>query len=167
MSDFELDTVITRENAAANFLKLFYPYHYTVGMAVETQLCGDDLDRHQAVILWLIHSRGEDGKVLRRKTIERSIGVWYEVGSSYISKTLRKMAAAPLELIEIREHPESAREKNVILTAKGEATVDAMKERAIRFIDTIVEHLHDDDIPVGMHFMSEVSSVAEKTLPPV
>lgn len=167
MPNFELDKVITRENAAENLLKLFYPYHYTVGMAVETQLCGDDLDRHQAVILWLIHSKGDNGKVLRRKIIERSIGVWYEVGSSYISKTLRKMAAAPLELIEIKEHPESAREKNVILTAKGEATVDDMKVRAIRFIETIVEHLGDDDIPAGVHFMSEVSSVAEKTFPPV
>lgn len=167
MSDFQLDDIITRENASANFLKLFYPYHYTVGMAVETQLCGDDLDRHQAVILWLIHSKGEDGKVLRRKIIERSIGVWYEVGSSYISKTLRKMAAEPLELIQIKEHPQSAREKIVTLTVKGEETVEAMKERATRFIATIVEHLGDEDIAVGVRFMSQVSSVAEKAIPPV
>ena len=42
-----------------------------------------------------------------------------------------------------------------------------MKERATRFIETIVEHLGDEDIAVGVRFMSEVSSVAEKTIPPV
>lgn len=161
MTSFNLDEKISRDNASSNFLKLFYPYHYTVGMAVEKHLCGDHLDRHQTVILWLIHSKGENGNSLPRKIVESLIGEWYEVGSSYISKTLRKMAAPPLNLIEIRENPDSAREKLVVLTAEGQRTVAEMKCRATEFIDRIVEHLSAEDIVQGMHFMELVSTVTD------
>ena len=162
MTDFMLDAEINRKNAASNFLKLFYPYHYTVGMAVEKHLCGDALDRHQAVILWLIHSKGDDGKRLHRKVIEMLIGEWYEVGSSFISKTLRKMADPSVNLIEIRENPQSGREKIVSLTAEGERTITAMKKRATTFIETIVDHLDEQEILEGMRFMEHVSSITDE-----
>lgn len=162
MPDFQLDDEISRENAAANFLKLFYPYHYNVGMAVEKNLCGEGLDRHQAIILWIIHSKGEDGKRLPRKVIERLIGEWYEVGSSYISKSLRKMAAPSLGLIEIQESPQSGREKIVSLTASGEEMIAEMKHRATTFIGTIVDHLSEEEIVQGMQFMAKVSAVSEE-----
>lgn len=164
LSIFGLDENITRENAPANFLKLFYPYHYTVGMEVEKHLRGDLLDRHQAVILWIIRSKGEDSKRLPRKVIETLIGEWYEVGSSFISKTLRKMAAPPLQLIDIQEHPASGREKIIVLTPNGEQNLAGMVERASKFISSISAHLDDKQILAGMDFMERVSEIVETEL---
>lgn len=164
MSNFGLDEKITRQNAPANFLKLFYPYHYTVGMEIEKRLRGDSLDRHQAVILWIIKSKGENGRSLSRKVIEGLIGEWYEVGSSFISKTLRKMAAPPLEMIQIQEHPLSGREKVVVLTKNGDACIEQMIGRATRFIEDISENLTDEQIMNGMEFMDRVGSITESQL---
>ena len=115
-SDFGIDYPIKRETAPQNFLKLFYPFHYSVGMAVEKHLSGSDLTRHQTVILWIIHSKGTDGNTIHRKTIERLIGEWYELGSPAISKVLRAMAEKDLNLISIKESKTSAREKVIRLT---------------------------------------------------
>lgn len=160
-SDFGIDYPIKRETAPQNFLKLFYPFHYSVGMAVEKQLSGSDLTRHQTVILWIIHSKGEGGHTIHRKTIERLIGEWYELGSPAISKVLRAMADKDLNLISIRESKASAREKIIRLTKKGQSTVNEMMKRTEAFIKLISDELTDEEIANGMEFMSRVGVIVE------
>ena len=70
----------------ARFVALFYPFHYRVGFTIEDALRGERLSQHQAVILWIVHSEGEDGVTMRRKDIERRIGSWFDITSSAISK---------------------------------------------------------------------------------
>lgn len=160
-SDFGIDYPIERDAAPQNFLKLFYPFHYSVGMAVEKHLSGSNLTRHQTVILWIIHSKGTDGNTIHRKTIERLIGEWYELGSPAISKVLRAMAEKELNLISIKESKTSAREKVIRLTKKGQATVNEMMERTEAFIKLISDELTDEEIANGMEFMSRVGAIVE------
>ncbi len=164
-SDFGVEYPIKRETAPQNFLKLFYPFHYSVGMAVEKQLSGSNLTRHQTVILWIIHSKGEDGHIIHRKTIERLIGEWYDLGSPAISKVLRAMADKNLSLISIKESKSSAREKVIRLTKKGKATVDEMMRRTEAFIKLISDELTDEEIANGMEFMSRVGTIVEGGVP--
>jgi len=161
---FGIEAQITRRNASANFLKLFYPYHYNVGNAVEKHLASGMLDRHQTVILWLIHSKGEGGVSLPRKTIERLIGEWYELSSPAISKALRRMTKPPHRFVDIGESETSGRERTVTLTAEGRAFVQQMMENATNFIRRIVDHLSDDQIHAGMDFMARVSEIVEDEL---
>ncbi|MCF4167302.1 winged helix DNA-binding protein [Zavarzinia compransoris] len=161
MSKYNLIYPITRENAALNFLKLFFPYHYTVGMAVEKNLSSGILDRHQTVIMWLIHSRGHEGRVLHRKVIEQLIIEWYELSSPAISKALRKLSQPPLEFLTIEESAESGREKVISLTDKGVQFISEMIANGERFINAIVQHLTDVQIHTGMEFMSRVGEVVE------
>lgn len=164
MSKYNLDYPITRDNSALNFLKLFFPYHYTVGMAVEKNLSSGILDRHQTVIMWLIHSKGKDGRVLHRKVIEQLISEWYELSSPAISKALRKLSQAPLDLLTIEESAESGREKVISLTDKGVGFITEMIANGERFINAIVQHLTDVQIHTGMDFMARVSEVVEVEL---
>ncbi|MFK7842515.1 MAG: MarR family winged helix-turn-helix transcriptional regulator [Sphingorhabdus sp.] len=161
-SNFGIDYPIKRDSAPKNFLKLFYPFHYSVGMAVEKHLSGPKLTRHQTVILWIIHSKGQDGHTIHRKTIERLIGEWYELGSPAISKVLRAMADKDLNLISIKESKTSGREKIIRLTKKGQSTVNDMMERTETFIKSISDELTDDEIVKGMEFMSRVGAIVEK-----
>ncbi|MEO9468474.1 winged helix DNA-binding protein [Parasphingorhabdus sp.] len=130
-------------------------------MAVEKQLSGADLTRHQTVILWIIHSKGENGNTIHRKTIERLIGEWYDLGSPAISKVLRAMADKKLNLISIRESKTSGREKVIRLTKKGQQTVNIMMKRTEVFIKLIADKLTDDEIVKGMEFMSRVGEIVE------
>lgn len=166
MAEIELEQPITRENAPENFLKLFYPYHYTVGMAVEKALSNGVLDRHQTVILWLIHAQGNAAGEIPRKTIERLIGEWYELGSPAISKALRKLAQPPLALIAIDESKSSGREKTIRLTPAGRPFVAEMVAKGSGFIARIVKHLSDDQIHAGMDFMTRVSEIVDRELAP-
>ena len=166
MAEVELETPITRENAPDNFLKLFYPYHYTVGMALEKALSNDVLDRHQTVILWLIHARGSATGEIPRKLIERLIGEWYELGSPAISKALRKLAQPPLALIEIDESKNSGREKTIRLTAAGRRFIAEMVAKGNTFIAGIVKHLSDGQIHAGMDFMARVSEIVDREFEP-
>jgi DNA-binding PadR family transcriptional regulator len=161
---FGLDAEITRASAPRNFLKLFYPYHYSVGMAVEKHMKGDDLDRHQAVILWIIHTKGDKGRSLPRKTIEALIGDWYELGSPAITKALRKLASPPLRLIAIEESASSGREKMVRLTEAGALRIKQMIRSTEAFIKTISDHLTDEEIQVGTAFMDRVGTIMEVDL---
>jgi DNA-binding MarR family transcriptional regulator len=160
-SQFGLQLPISRDNAPLNFLKLFYPFHYAVGMAVEKQLSGDTLNRHQTVILWIIKSKGQDGRTLPRKVIEQLIGEWYDLGSPAISKVLRKMAQPPLELIAIEESANSGREKSISLTEAGTETINAMIARTENFIAKISDRLTDAQILNGMDFMERVGEIVE------
>ncbi|THD03661.1 hypothetical protein B1810_08950 [Panacagrimonas perspica] len=139
--------------------------HYKIGIGIEDALRGGRLSRHQVAILWLIRSAGEGGRTIPRKEIERSITRWFELRNSAISKTLRGMAREPLSLLEIREHPLSGREREVILTAKGAREIERMVDEGRRFIQTMVNHLSGTEATDGVHFLTRVSSVIDVVQP--
>jgi len=100
--------------------------------------------------------------MIHRKTIERLIGEWYELGSPAISKVLRAMAGKDLKLISIKESKDSGREKVIRLTKTGQATVNEMMERTEAFIALISDRLTDEEIANGMEFMSRVGAIVER-----
>ncbi|MGQ0699593.1 MAG: MarR family winged helix-turn-helix transcriptional regulator [Panacagrimonas sp.] len=153
-------------DSAKEFLDLFYPVHYKIGIGIEDALRGGRLTRHQVAILWLVRSEGEGGRSIPRKQIERSMTRWFELRNSAISKSLRAMARAPLGLLEIREHPSSGRERQVVLTAKGAREIERMVDQGRRFIQTMVDRLSTPEAAQGVHFLTRVSSIIELVDPP-
>lgn len=147
--------------AARDFLELFYPVHYKIGIGIEDSLRGGRLTRHQVAILWLIRSEGEGGTHIARKDIERSITRWYEIGNSAISKALRVLAKPPFELVEIVENPLSARERYVKLTPGGEAQITWMVEQGQRFVQRMVDLLTAEEAAQGVHFLTRVSAIID------
>jgi DNA-binding MarR family transcriptional regulator len=151
--------------SAKEFLDLFYPVHYKVGIGIEDALRGGRLTRHQVAILWLIRSAGEGGRSISRKEIERSITRWFELRNSAISKALRAMARPPMALLEIREHPTSGRERQVVLTARGARELERMVDEGRRFIQSMVDHLSTTEAAHGVHFLTRVSTVIDQVPP--
>src|SRR5258708_24579780 len=107
------------------------------------------LTRKQTAILWLIHSEGSDRRQMRRKDIERLLQTWFEVSSSAITKALRGMSRPPLGLLRMVEDPQSAREKQVVLTSKGEKFLHSMVEEGRRLLRRLVAQLSDQEIDAG------------------
>src|SRR5262249_27390992 len=157
-------TPSAEDNPAAALLEFFYPFHYKGGMALEDALRCGQLSRKQVAILWLIRSEGEQGKRMRRKDIERSIQTWFEVSSSAITKALRGMARPPLSLVQILEDPQSAREKQVQLTAKGERFLATMFAAGLKFQPQIVDQLTPEEVSSGIHFLQGAIAALERTL---
>jgi len=153
-----------QENPAAVLLEFFYPFHYKGGMALEDALRCGQLSRKQVAILWLIRSEGEQGKRMRRKDIERSIRTWFEVSSSAITKALRSMARPPLSLVQITEDPQSAREKQVRLTPKGERFLATMVAAGQKFEQQIVDQLTPEEVSFGIHFLQRTMAALEHAL---
>lgn len=152
------------DNPAAVFLEFFYPFHYKGGMALEDVLRCGQLSRKQVAILWLIRSEGEQGKRMRRKDIERSIQTWFEVSSSAITKALRSMARPPLSLVQIIEDPQSAREKQVLLTPKGERFLGTMVTEGQKFLQKILDQLTPEEVSNGIHFLGRSIAAQEHIL---
>ena len=152
------------ENPAAVLLEFFYPFHYKGGMALEDALRCGQLSRKQVAILWLIRSEGEQGKRMRRKDIERSIQTWFEVSSSAITKALRSMARPPLGLVQIAEDPQSAREKQVWLTPRGERFLATMVAAGQKFEQQIVDQLTPEEVSFGIHFLQRAMAALEHAL---
>ena len=152
------------ENPAAVLLEFFYPFHYKGGMALEDALRCGQLSRKQVAILWLIRSEGEQGKRMRRKDIERSIQTWFEVSSPAITKALRSMARPPLSLVQITEDPQSAREKQVRLTPKGERFLATMVAAGQKFEQQIVDQLTPEEVSFGIHFLQRAMAALEHAL---
>lgn len=150
---------------ASSFLDLFYPVHYKIGIGIEDSLRGGWLTRHQVAILWLIRSEAGGSGRLPRKHIERALTRWFEIGNSAISKTLRVMARPPYGLLEIREHPLSGREREVVLTPRGEDEIAQMVERGRRFIQTMVDHLNGLEAEQGVSFLTRVSDIIDRVEP--
>jgi DNA-binding MarR family transcriptional regulator len=157
-------TLRTEDNPAAVLLEFFYPFHYKGGMALEDALRCGQLSRKQAAILWLIRSEGEQGKRMRRKDIERSIQTWFEVSSSAITKALRSMARPPLSLVQIIEDPQSAREKQVLLTPKGEHFLGTMVAEGQKFLQRILDDLTPEEVSSGIHFLGRSIAAQEHIL---
>ena len=151
-------------NPAAAFLEFFYPFHYKGGMALEDALRCGQLSRKQVAILWLMRAEGAQGKHMRRKEIERSIQTWFEVSSSAITKALRSMARPPLSLVQLVEDPQSAREKQVRLTLKGERFLARMVAEGERFEQQIVDQLTPEEVRYGIHFLQRAMAALEHAL---
>ena len=147
---------VASQSASPDFLRLFYPFHYLVGEAMEKSLQGEMLSHHEAVILWMIHSEGADGTSLPRKEVERLISSWYELGSPAVTKVLKRMANREKPLLTIRNSSQSGREKHVYLTPEGEAEVKHMMERANRMIDQIIAGWSATEIGEGLSFLARV-----------
>lgn len=146
-------------DAALRFLELYYPIHYQAGIGVEDALRGEDLTRHECVILWLIHSRGEAGRSMRRKDIERALQDWFEISGAAITKALRHMAQAPLRLVRLEEDPASGREKLVHLTPRGEAHLARMIERGTAYVQRIIDTMTPGEIRDGLHFFERIRAI--------
>ena len=147
---------------AAEILEFFYPIHYKLGMALEDVLRGGQLTRKQVAILWLMRAEGEQGRRMRRKDIERLITTWLEVSSSAITKALRSMARPPLSLVQVLEDPRSGREKQVLLTAKGQRFLAAMVEQGIQFMRGLTAHLSEDEVRRGIQFLRQGTIALEQ-----
>lgn len=148
-------------NAARKFLGLYFPYHYEVGFAVERAMRDGRLSQLQNVILWTLHSTGNQQHALPRKRLEAMLGPWFEVTSSGFSKALRSMSAKPLRLVQLTEHPDSAREKLVTLSPAGLKAVQAMAQRGEDYIQRIVNELSAQEIQEGTRFMARVSEITK------
>jgi DNA-binding MarR family transcriptional regulator len=144
---------VAAERHAAELLELFYPVHYRGSMAVEDAMRGN-LTRKQAAILWLIRSAGTDnGCCMRRKDIVLRLQDWFDVSSPAITQTLRGMARPPLGLVRLVEDANSAREKRVLLTPKGERFLRGMVERGRDFLQEVVAQLPQDQARGGVELL--------------
>jgi DNA-binding MarR family transcriptional regulator len=138
---------------AAELLELFYPIHYRGTMALEDAMRGA-LTRKQAAILWLIRSVGaEGGRRMRRKEIVLRLQDWFDVSSPAITQAIRRMAQAPLGLVRLVEDSASAREKQVLLTVKGERFIATMAARGQSFLQQVAEQLSGDQLRAGIQFL--------------
>jgi DNA-binding MarR family transcriptional regulator len=147
---------------AAALLELFYPIHYRGNMAVEDAMRAD-LTRKQAAILWLIRSVGSDhGRSMRRKEIVARLQDWFDITSPAVTQSLRQMATPPLSLVRVLGDAESAREKRVLLTAKGERFVAGMAARGRAFLSKLVEQLPAEQVSSGVEFLHAAIAAADR-----
>lgn len=151
--------IIPHEDAPAEFLELFFPIHYTIGMTVEDTLRSSILTRQQTIILWLIRSEGENGTTMPRKEIVKSMSYWFELTSSAISKALRSLAKPPLGFVSISEDPNSGREKIIQLTPKGEKFLLQMMENGRQLIKRMTDAMTEEEVSKCIHSFKLVSKV--------
>jgi DNA-binding MarR family transcriptional regulator len=150
------------EDLVAELLELFYPVHYKGGMALEDAMRDGRLTRKQVAILWLIRSEGGHGSHMARKEIERLLTTWFEISSSAITKALRSMARPPLSLVQVIEDPQSGREKQVLLTAKGERFLLTMIAQGRGFLRKIVEQIPEEEVRNGIQFLRRAVTAFEQ-----
>lgn len=146
-------------------LELIYPVQYKWGFALEDVPRFDALTRMQVAILWLIRCEGEDGRSMRRREVQTFLVAWLKAGNSTVTKTLPSMARAPLNLVRIVEHPHSGREKNVVLTAKGEQCFDLIPDRCQKFLEPITAQFSAKELRQGIRFMRKWLSSVEALSP--
>ena len=148
-----------RTHRYAEFVDLFYPVHYRLGMTIEAAMCDGVVSRTQAAILWLVAREVDaDGNILR-KHVERQLRQWYETSNSNISKLLRDLAKPPLEFIVQRESAHSGREKVISLTPKGRKFFDGMRARGVVYFEHALRHMPSEVMQAGSLFFSSLFSV--------
>ena len=153
---------VPKEYAAMMQLDVFFPIHYKAGNFVEKVLRSSvNLSRQQVIILWIIAAEGVDGKVMPRKDIESDLSDWLEITGSSISKAIRSLRAPPLKLLDLKEHPQSGREKMVCLNRKGERFIRRMFKDGTRFLEGVIEKLSDDEIDMLIHIFNRTSDIFE------
>ncbi len=141
---------------ASELLELFYPVHYRGNMALEDAMRGE-LTRKQAAIMWLIRSEGGSSRAMRRKDIFRKLGDWFDITNPAVTKALRGMMRPSLGLVRLAESADSAREKTVFLTSKGERFLGTMVARGHEFMCQIVlemrQQLGEGEVDYGIRFL--------------
>lgn len=150
-----------REHYSRQFLDLFYPVHYRIGIGIEDAMRRGKLTRHQVAVMWLMRTEAADTGELRRKDVERHLTDWFEIQNSAVSKTLRSLSRGPDPLIDIIEDPDSGREKRIRLTDAGREEIDALIEAGTAFIERMVDHLTEPDSQEGVRFLAKVSDIVE------
>lgn len=156
---------VPHEDAARQFLELFYPIHYAIGMQVEDALRGGgELDRHQTVVMWLLRSEAlsNGSSSMRRKDIERRLIAWYDITSSTVSKALRALAKPPHNFIVISEDPNSGREKLVTVTPAGRRYYKRMVDNASAFIKLATDRMSVEENSMGIHMFKTISDTFQQ-----
>ena len=74
------------------------------------------------------------------------------------------MARPPLSLVQILEDPQSAREKQVLLTAKGERFLGTMVTEGQQFLQKILDQLTPEEVSNGIHFLGRSIAAQEHIL---
>jgi DNA-binding MarR family transcriptional regulator len=149
------------ERHAADLLELFYPVHYRGNMAVEDAMRGE-LSRKQAAILWLIRVAGDEGRSMRRKEIVLRLQDWFDVSSPAVTQALRRMARPPMGFVRLIEDADSAREKRVIVTPKGEEFIRTMVERGRGFLLSLIRQLPEHQVCGGIEFLRAAVAAVER-----
>jgi DNA-binding MarR family transcriptional regulator len=157
------DTAKARRQAAAELMEFFYPVHYEIGTALEDVVRADVLSRQQAASLWLIRSQGEDGCRIARREIEANVRRWFEVTSGAVTRSLRAMMRPPLELIEMIEDPNSARQKVVVLTPKGQAFLGSVAERATQVLAQAINEVPSELVESAIAYFGYLTRAFERT----
>ena len=160
------DLTQTNADLAHEMLELFYPIFYKVGMALESKLGKGELTRTQITILWLIRSEGAERRAIPRKRLERLVRDLRDVSGPAFTKALRALTRPPLNLLRLVPDPRSGREKQVLLTAKGERCLQAMTEQGSRFFLPILQSLPMEQILAGVAYLRAVVSLPELTKAP-
>ena len=99
---------------------------------------------------------------MRRKEIVLRLQDWFDVSSPAITQALRRMASPPMGLIRLVEDTDSAREKRVILTPKGEEFIRTMVERGRAFLRRLIEELPEDRVSGGIEFLRAAVAAVER-----
>ena len=72
------------------------------------------------------------------------------------------MARPPLSLVQVVEDPRSGREKQVLLTAKGERFLLTMVAHGQQFLQRIVEQLAEETVSNGIEFLRQATAAFER-----
>lgn len=138
------------------FIELFFPIHYQIGMALEASMCGRQLSRSQGAALLLIDAEADAQGRIAQKDLTRLMHEQQQLGTSGVSKILRELARAPLQLIEQKESAHSGREKVLSLTLQGIAVVDTMKQDGCAYLAQLFDHVPDTAMASGVNFFRDV-----------
>jgi DNA-binding MarR family transcriptional regulator len=99
---------------------------------------------------------------MRRKEIVLRLQDWFEVSSPAITQALRRMARLPMGLVRLVEDADSAREKRVILTPKGEEFIRTMVERGRAYLQILMEQVPEDQVSTGIEFLRAAVAAVER-----
>jgi DNA-binding MarR family transcriptional regulator len=102
------------------------------------------------------------GLSMRRKEIVQRLQDWFDVSSPAVTQALRRMARPPMNLVCLIEDAESAREKRVILTTKGQEYIRTMADRGHAFLQRVVQELPGDRVSGGIEFLRAAVAAVER-----
>jgi DNA-binding MarR family transcriptional regulator len=101
------------------------------------------------------------GRSMRRKEIVVRLQDWFDVSSPAITQALRRMARPPMGLVRLVEDADSAREKRVVLTPKGEEVIRGMVERGREHLRRLLGRLPRERISGGIEFLRAAVAAVE------
>lgn len=147
------------EDAVAPVVGLFYPIHYRFGMRLERGMCQARLSRQQAAVIWVIHSEADEDGWVRRRTIELALHSWFECCNSRVSRLIKELSCATLQLIVQRGSPTSKREKVIALTEAGRNFFSGMQQAGEAFFADYFSHMRHEELRWGQQFMSKAFAI--------